>query len=233
MRAAWAGASASRSRFTCTSTVRSSMKTWSPQTRSSSWPRLCTRSDAVISAAGGTRSGRGAVRAPPRIAVARDGSPGRAQAADRRPTRPVPPAPCAAARADPRQQLVGGRLGEVVVGPGVEARHLVGLVGARGQHDDGQRPRARRRPPARAPAPGPIAGSIQSSSTRSGSTPSTPRCACAAWRRASPRARHGAGSSRSARRSPLRPRPPGWPSPALIARSIRRRRAVVAHVGRP
>ena len=50
---------------------------------------------------------------------------------------------CAAARAaqvraDPRHQLRdAGRLGQVVVGAGIERAHLVGLVAARRQHDDG------------------------------------------------------------------------------------------------
>jgi len=42
-----------------------------------------------------------------------------------------------------RQQLPGREgLGEVVVGAGIEPAHLVRLLGARGQHDDGQRTRA-------------------------------------------------------------------------------------------
>ena len=41
-------------------------------------------------------------------------------------------------RLDPRDQFARGeRLGEVIVGPALESRDLVGLLGARRQHDDG------------------------------------------------------------------------------------------------
>jgi len=43
-------------------------------------------------------------------------------------------------RADAGQQFLGGeRLGDVVVRPGVEPRHLVGLVAPRREHQDGNR----------------------------------------------------------------------------------------------
>ena len=74
-------------------------------------------------------------------------------------------------RLDARLQLARReRLGDVVVDPGLEARDLVRLVGARGHHDDRQLARARvARAAACANASPDCPGSIQSSSTRSGS----------------------------------------------------------------
>jgi hypothetical protein len=95
-------------------------------------------------------------------------------------------------RADARNQLLGReRLGDVVVRARLEAGDLVELFGARGEEDDRQLARARiARRPARQRSPD-WPGSIQSSSTRSGSM---------SEQRGAPRR-----SSRAAFRSPRAP----------------------------
>ena len=68
-----------------------------------------------------------------------------------------------------RQQLLGReRLGDVVIGPGVQPGHAVGLVAACGEHDQGNILRARVRPPA--PGQSPRRGSGSSSRSAAGRT---------------------------------------------------------------
>ena len=160
--------------------VRSSMKTWSPQTRSSSWVRLCTRSgwlsrkwSSLNSVAPiftsrpcpVTRCVAGSSRSGPT-------STGLSSASGDLP---------AQHRADPRHQLGRReRLGQVVVGAGIEPGDLVGVERAGRQHDHRQGAGSG----LAAPAPGQLQpglpGSIQSRITRSGTTRSTSACACSA-----------------------------------------------------
>ena len=152
------GASASRRRLTCTSTVRSSMKTWSPQTRSSNWARLCTRSGCVIrkcsrrNSVGPTLTSRSCAvdaRVTRRVA----GSSLQARHLDRLVQRLRRLA--AQHRADARQQFLRRKgLGQVVVGAAIQAGQLVALFGARGQHDDRQRAWCAPRRATPWPAPG-------------------------------------------------------------------------------
>ena len=129
---------------------------------SSSCARLCTRSGRAIRKCSSRNSvGPSATSRPATVTRCVAGSSLSAPAVERflrRFGRPPPQH-----RLDPRLQLARGeRLGDVVVDPGLEARDLVGLVGARGQHDDRQLARARRRRAAAARAPAPTARAASS-----------------------------------------------------------------------
>ena len=82
---------------------------------------------------------------------------------------------------DPRQQLVGReRLGEVVVGAGIQAGDLVGLLRPGGQHDDRQLTGARLAPPGSGQRVAALSGKHPVEHDQVGRMPSTATWACSA-----------------------------------------------------
>ena len=199
-----AASRASRRRLTWTSMVRSSMKTWSPQTRSSSCePAVhALRDGSSGSAAGGTRWVRPWLRASVAVHRARHAVRARVQQQAGRPRRRSSNACWRLATqhgADAGQQLVGREgLGDVVVGTRCRGQPILSPSSARAVNMmiGSSFVRGSALPAIGATAPRPLwPGSIQSSTTRSGSTRSTSvlRRRSRVGSHASRQSRHGAG----------------------------------------